>query len=394
MSTREAPPLVDTPFVNEVRLGGVQWAAVLGLVALAATLGPRAWKRIERFDPGPDYRLPYALSKDYWLYERRLGQLGDPRQVVVLGDSVVWGEYVLPDGTLSHYLNRETGGGETFINGGVDGLYPLALEGLIRYHGGPLRGRRVLLHCNLLWLSSPRADLQDPQEDNLDHPHLVPQFFPRIPSYRADASERLGAVAERDVGLLAWVDHLQIAYFGGMNVAEWTLAGDGGDPPRHPNAWRDPLAQFTREVPGAPPGDPKRGPQSRRHRPWTATGDGPTQFEWVAPERSLQWAGFQRLVRLLVERGDDVRVVVGPLNEHMLTEENRRAYRGVRDAVAAWLSGQRIAHVEPEPLPSALYADASHPLTEGYRLLAERLHQSGILGGAGWVGVGDPAGSR
>jgi hypothetical protein len=27
----------------------------------------------------------------------------------------------------------------------------------------------------------------------------------------------------------------------------------------------------------------------------------------------------------------------------------------------------------PETLPSALYADASHPLTEGYALLAKRI---------------------
>ena len=30
------------------------------------------WKHIERFDTGPDYRIPYALSSDYWLYQRRL----------------------------------------------------------------------------------------------------------------------------------------------------------------------------------------------------------------------------------------------------------------------------------------------------------------------------------
>ncbi len=394
MNPQEAPPLVDTPFVNEVRLGAVQWALVCGLVALAATLTPRAWKRIERFDPGPDYRLPYALSRDYWLYERRLGQLGDPPPVIVLGDSVVWGEYVRPDGTLSHFLNREAGGRETFINGGVDGLYPLALEGLIRYYGGPLRGRRILLHCNLLWLSSPRADLQEATEGNLDHPRLVPQFFPRIPSYRADASERIGAIVEREVGFLSWAEHLQIAYYGGLNLAEWTLAGDGGEPPRHPNAYRNPLAPILLGIPGAPPNDPKRGPQSRRHRPWTATGDGPTPFDWVALDRSLQWAAFQRLVQLLRERGNDVRVVVGPFNECMVTPENRGAYRGVRDGVAAWLTGQRIANLEPEPLPSALYADASHPLTEGYRLLAERLYRSAILGGAGWGGVGDRAESR
>jgi hypothetical protein len=100
------------------------------------------------------------------------------------------------------------------------------------------------------------------------------------------------------------------------------------------------------------------------------------------------------LLQLLSERGNDVRVVVGPLNEHMMTEGNRAAYRAVRDGVAARLTGERILNVEPEPLPSALYADASHPLTDGYRLLAERLRQSGILNGQEWGGAGDRTGSR
>jgi hypothetical protein len=32
-----------------------------------------------------------------------------------------------------------------------------------------------------------------------------------------------------------------------------------------------------------------------------------------------------------------------------------------------------VAYLEPETLPSALYADASHPLTDGYALLAHEI---------------------
>ena len=66
-------------------------------------------------------------------------------------------------------------------------------------------------------------------------------------------------------------------------------------------------------------------------------------------------------------------VVLGPFNEHMMAEENLPAYRQLRSGIAAWLSQHQIPHLVPEPLPSALYADASHPLTEGYQLLAQRL---------------------
>ena len=67
-----------------------------------------------------------------------------------------------------------------------------------------------------------------------------------------------------------------------------------------------------------------------------------------------------------MSRGNDVLVVLGPFNEHMLAEDNRPAYRKIRDGIAAWLGQNQIPAVVPETLPSDLYADASHPLTDGY----------------------------
>src|SRR5437870_3251300 len=104
-----------------MRLSAPQWAAAFLIVALVTLLTPRLWKKIERFHPGPDYRIPYTLSRDYWLYQRRLEQAVDTNRVIVLGDSVVWGEYVLPEGTLSHFLNRKAGETTRFINAGVNG---------------------------------------------------------------------------------------------------------------------------------------------------------------------------------------------------------------------------------------------------------------------------------
>ena len=62
----------------------------------------------ESFEPVPHYRVPYELSKDYWLYERWLDQL-PPDAISVVGDSVVWGEYTAHDGTLSRFLGDATG---------------------------------------------------------------------------------------------------------------------------------------------------------------------------------------------------------------------------------------------------------------------------------------------
>lgn len=362
----------DTPFVNEVRLGPRQWAAALAVLCLVAVATPRLWKKAERFEPGPDYRIPYALSRDYWLWERRLEKAG-PDRAVVLGDSVVWGEYVRPDGTLTHFLDAQSGRPGSFVNAGMNGLFPLALEGLVHSYGGPLRHRRVLLHCNLLWMSSPKADLRTDKEERFNHADLVPQFSPRIPCYKADMNRRLAAVVERNFPFAQWATHLQMAYFGQKSIPAWTLEDDGADPPRYPNAWRNPLRQITLTVPAEPDPDPERGPGSPRHKPWSTEGEGSARFDWVDLDQSLQWAAFRRTVERLRARGNAVLVLVGPFNEHMMAAENRPAFRRLRDGAVAWLKQNRVASVAPEALPAGLYADANHPLTEGYRQLAGRL---------------------
>jgi hypothetical protein len=370
-----APSGSETPFgANEVRLNLRHWLFTIAIVLLIVLGTPPLWEKIERFDTPPDYRIPYELSNDYWLYGRYLRQVADSRKVLVLGDSVIWGEYVLPDGTLSHFLNREAGETNRFINAGVNGFFPLALEGLIRYHGKALRRQKVIVQYNVLWMTSPKADLSSDKEEPFNHAALVPQFFPRIPCYKAGAQERLSAVVERNAVFMAWVGHLQNAYFGQKSIPKWTLEEDGGDPPHYPHAYKHPLAQITFTVPSGPPNDPQRGPGSPRHKPWSEN-KGTTHFDWVQLDSSLQWQAFQRVIGLLRARGNDVLVVLGPFNEHILAEENRPVYRTLRDGIAGWLEQNQIPHLMPETLPSALYADASHPLTEGYELLAKRVYR-------------------
>jgi len=364
----------EPPFgVNEVRLSPRQWLVTLAIVVASAAAVPRLWKKAEAFPTGPNYRIPYALSSDYWLYQRRLEQDVGPGNILVLGDSVVWGEYVRPDGTLSHYLNQQGGAADRFLNCGVNGLFPLAMEGLVTDYGPAIRGRKVIVHCNLLWLTSPKADLSAAQQQSFNHSQLVPQFVPRVPSYRADANTRISATLARHVDYLAWTEHLQNAYYGQRSVSQWTLAEDGSDPPAHPNAWRNPVAPLRSGIPQEPTRDPDRGPESRRHKRWDAGGAEPAHFDWVDLESSLQWAGFRRVIRVLGSRGNDVFVVVGPFNEHMIAVDQRPKYRALRDGIAAWLKSNHIPVVTPEALPTEFYADASHPLTEGYALLSRKL---------------------
>ena len=271
--------LSKVPFgVNEVRLSARQWVATFVILALVIALTPWIWERFERFEVGPDYRVPYELSKDYWLYGRRLRQVLSPNKIVVLGDSVVWGEYVAPDGTLSHFLDQATGSTNRFINAGLNGLFPLAQEGLVTWYGKSLRHKKVILQCNVLWMTSPKADLSSDKEEQFNHSRLVPQYCPRIPCYRADANERLSAVAQREVAFLQWVGHLQNAYFGQKSILSWTLEDDGGSPPRYPNVYRNPLAQITLVVPPCPQEDPQRGLKSPRHKPWSSDGQAKTRL--------------------------------------------------------------------------------------------------------------------
>ena len=127
-------------------------------------------------------------------------------------------------------------------------------------------------------------------------------------------------------------------------------------------------------MPGEAADDPDRGPASHRHKPWTAgQSAAPAEFDWVGLDASLQWQAFQRVVGLLRSRGNDVLVLVGPFNEHIIVPQQRPVFHALRDGIAAWLAANGVACVIPETLPSDLYADASHPLTDGYQRLAKEI---------------------
>jgi hypothetical protein len=349
------------PFAsNEIRLSPAQWLAAGAIVAAVFVAAPYVWTQVEPFDPGPDYRLPYSLSSDYWLYSRWCEGAAERGETPVVGDSVVWGHYVDTDRTLSHHLGARAGGG--FANLGVDGIHPVALAGLLEYYAGDLRGRNVLLHCNLLWMSSERHDLQTRKEFAFNHPRLVPQFVPDIPCYRESAAGRVAVVIERHLTPAAWLNHLEAAYFGNRTLPTWTVD--------HPYA--NPLAEITLHLP-SPDEPPLPRPDAR---PWTEKRMPPFDAPWVALDDSLQWRSFRRAVAILQERGNRVFVLVGPFNEHMLTEESRAVYQERKREVGRWLAGQDIPHLVAAPLPSDDYADASHPLGRGYARLAERLYGS------------------
>jgi len=350
----------EVPFgSNSIRLNGWEWI-VGGTICLALFLVvPGLWAQFETFEPQPDYRVPYLLSSDYWLYNRYCRWACSRFDTLVVGESVIWVHYVSQDNTLSHYLNGNAGRNR-FANMGIDGIHPAALTGLLRYYGRAISGKNVILHLNPLWMSSPKHDLQTDKEFRFNHPKLVPQFIPKIPCYKDPCSRRISIAAERYAAFFSWTSHLKISCFEGMDLPTWTL--------EHP--YENPLRAVTHE----PPVSADESPNERAS--WKERGMAQQDFQWVELETSLQWRFFRQAVELLKARGNTVFVLVGPFNEHMFKPESRDSYRTMKDGIEAWLKQNSVPYYMPEALPSELYHDASHPSTEGYATLAKQLFEN------------------
>ena len=341
---------------NCVRLSGYELIFVIIVAAFLFCFGPGLWERVEKFEPGPDFRLPYELSNDYWLYNRYCRRAISNYDTLVIGDSVIWGHYVSQDNTLSHYLNQMTGR-DKFANLGVDGIHPVALSGLLKYYGRDISDKKIVLHYNPLWMSSSKQDLQSTKEFSFNHPKLAPQFFPKIPCYRESYSGRFSIVTERYVPILNWASHLKVAYFENMDIPTWTL--------EHP--YKNPAGAVTLELPTLV------NDKQNEYVSWIEKGTAQKDFPWIKLETSLQWKFFRKSVELLSERGNSVFVLVGPFNEHMLKGESIEIYRQMKSEIGLWLQQNNIPFYMAPALPSELYADASHPLDKGYAMIAKQL---------------------
>jgi hypothetical protein len=343
------------PLSNSFRLTGRQWLIVASIAMVLVAFASPLWKNYERFEPDADYRIPHELGNDYWLYSRFADLAADRYGAFLLGDSVVWGEYVTRSQTLSHYLTEQAGS-TRFANLGLDGAHPLALAGLVEHYAGAIANKKVIVQCNPLWMSSPRADLQDPKGE-FNHPRLIPQFIPEVPAYHDEISPRLGVLVEQRVAFDQWTSHLQQAYYDRTDIPSWTL--------EHP--YDCPLLPATKGLPSAD--------DALRHvpQPWYKNKIAKQDYPWIDLDKSLQWQAFRRIVKLLERRGNRVCVLVGPFNEHLLTPKSSERYREVKERIRGWLKENGVPHVIPEPLSSELYGDASHPLSAGYAALAREL---------------------
>jgi hypothetical protein len=343
---------------NDIRLSGWEWIIVGIICSALFCLGPGLWERLEKFEPQPDYRLPYELSSDYWLYDRYCRWACSRYETLVVGDSVVWGHYVSADNTLSHHLNQNAGRSR-FANMGVDGIHPAALAGLLRYYGRDISGKNVIIHLNPLWMSSKKHDLQIDKEFRFNHPKLVPQFIPNIPCYKDSYSRRISTAVERSTAFFSWTSHLKTVYFENMDLPRWTM--------EHP--CENPLGAATLGLSAS------GNDNLQEHVSWTQKGIAKQEFQWVEPGTSLQWSLFRRTIELLKARRNTVFVLFGPFNEPMFKGESHNAYQKIKNEIESWLRQNDVPYYMPPALPSELYRDASHPLGKGYAILAKQLFE-------------------
>jgi hypothetical protein len=348
---------------NGIRLSWRQWLFAAMIVFCMLFYWPSIWQKLEKFQHGINFRMPYKLSSDYWLFERYCHSKRADEQVLLIGDSVIWGHYVSRDNTLSACLNNITGSNR-FANFGLDGAHPAALDGLLRYYGRDIAKRKIILHLNPLWFSSPKHDLQTDKEFQFNHPELVAQFTPAIPCYKASFSKRFDIVLSRYIPLLNWTNHLNTMYFDDKDIPNWTIE----------NPYKNPISAITLHLSETDEFEQPKAQTIISDNIQTTNND-----QWVDLQTSIQWRFFRRIIALLQERKNRIFVIVGPFNEHRLEGTSLEAYRKLQQVIESWLVQNNIEYYIPPALPAALYIDASHPSNEGYDVLAQQLLGNQVL---------------
>jgi len=344
----------------------VQDQVVPAALVLALWVIPHLYGKWEQFDFGEsNFRISYDFRDDYWVYGKWAEYAAKNCEVMFVGDSVIWGMYTDNDHTLSACYNAQKGK-PVAANLGIDGLHPVALEGLMRDFGGAIRNKKVYLYFNALWLDNPEFDLTalPKREDSGEvkksavmHPRLVPQFDYTIYLYDEPLKKRIGNWEERNLPFYSLQNHMLNAFYGNKPLPEWM--------PANPAA--SPFAPIRREV----------AVVERKHinrtDAWSSGGTATFDFKWVPLPDSRQWAAFLETVRVLQSRGNDVTVLLGAFNRHLLSKDSLGDYIQLMGAAADRLDDLGIKYIEIEGLPSEDYGDASHPLGSGYKLIAEQI---------------------
>jgi hypothetical protein len=344
-----------------------EWLVVALLVLTLSALIPLIPFRPRTPLVDRDYRMPYALSNRYDLYRRFTNLSAAQFPTILVGDSVVWGQTSRRDATLAHHLNDLTRQ-RRYINAGLDGMHPIALAELIEHHAPAIQKKDVILQFNPLWLMTKSPNQKLPGDPLINRPGLVPRLA-------ADAS---GTIQERLEGAVAGLFRWSPFDWWGERIAEtrmdflaWSLD--------HP--YESPMKAISSVLP------PSEDTHTARMVPWQRTEMTKLDARWPELEKHGQWQAFERLIDLLEARQNRVMVLLGPMNEHMMSDRMRQEYLPVKRKIQEKIESRHILCFVAPPLRSEHYADICHPLGAGYEELARELLKSQ----SPWLlGVGQP----
>lgn len=331
------------------------------ITALLAILlffaAPFAIKFIYEHDFTVNYRIPYPMGEDYYLFSHYSAAVSNSEKIFFFGDSVIWGHYAEKDKTLTSWLNQLQGE-EQFANMGIDGIHPAALYGLVKKYSGKIKNKNIIVGINLLWMSSPRHDLSGEVNSDINHKKLLPQLNRTIPAYGAGIEERISSLINRECTFFAWINHIKMTRFADFSLYRWTLD----------NPEKNIFAFFRKKE------TIYRVPEHMRK-------DGiPLQnISWVKPEDSIQWDYMKKTINLLKSRNNKVIAYITPYNIHTLTPESRKEYIEISEAIKKELNTAGVVSIAGITPGKVFFADSSHTGEAGYKILAEDLLKNSLF---------------
>jgi hypothetical protein len=241
-----------------------------------------------------------------------------------------------------------------FLNVGLDGMHPVALAELLQYHAPGIANTRVILQFDPLWLMMEGPSSPHTRAMIYNRPDLVPRLAAHFSGPFRDAASLSWSHLTRNSPIRDWGERLADAR---LDFIAWSLD--------HP--YENPMKAITSALP------PSEDSHPQRLKHWDYELRVPSR--WAVLPEDDQWAAFLRIITLLQSRGNDLLVLLGPMNEHMMTPETRESYRTLRDRMEEILRSKGVRSFAPSLLPTEQYGDICHPLGSGYATLAREMLQ-------------------
>lgn len=346
---------------NEMILSLREWIITLILFAVLSTVIYYGWNKWEKYNPGPDHRETCWAEKqsDYWAYNRWIRYARNHYKLMLIGDSVIWGQEVRCDQTITHYIN-EYYGREIIANLGNDGLFMAGIDGIVKYYGDNLSNANVLLQLSPLWMSNIKRDLRGKEKYQYHHPRLLPLFNSRI-NYYHDFNTRLGYFVEHYFRLSTFVRHLMANYYDNKSISGWMMD----------NPYSNPFAAITFQA------APVMAESQGEGISWEEKKMKLSNDSFLNPSESVQWGFFTDAIKRLQKKNSKVFVMIGPFNQFMFTPESRGRLFTMVNEIKKDLDKMGVPYFDTFRigLESKMFGDSCHLLKEGHMLIGKKINE-------------------